>query len=118
MESVSILQVTVAALVGYVSWYFLKPYVVRSSLDSIPGPPRQSWFTGTSLSSSCHNVWMALLISCTQGILGNFSAKGAGTSVMNLCASTRAVLPSFTDCLEYVCSSPRLMVHPSHTGLG
>ena len=46
MENVTVLQAVVAAVVGYVSWYFLQPYVVKSSLDNIPGPPRRSWFTG------------------------------------------------------------------------
>ncbi|PIL27477.1 cytochrome P450 [Ganoderma sinense ZZ0214-1] len=46
MEGVSVLQVAVATVIGYISWYLLKPCVVRSPLDNVPGPPRQSWLYG------------------------------------------------------------------------
>ncbi|KAM5537055.1 hypothetical protein V8D89_009201 [Ganoderma adspersum] len=57
MEGVTVLQAVVAAVVGYVSWFFLQPYVVKSSLDNIPGPPRQSWFTGNLNQFLTQNCW-------------------------------------------------------------
>ncbi|TBU57392.1 cytochrome P450 [Dichomitus squalens] len=39
-------QAALAVVVLYVSWLILKPFVIKSPLGNIPGPPRESWLSG------------------------------------------------------------------------
>lgn len=55
MEStikITLPQVALALSVLFVSVLFLRRFVIRSSLDNIPGPARTSWFSGTSFMPS------------------------------------------------------------------
>jgi hypothetical protein len=33
-------------VLGWVLWSILRPYLSKSSLDKVTGPPSQSWLTG------------------------------------------------------------------------
>ncbi|EJF63643.1 cytochrome P450 [Dichomitus squalens LYAD-421 SS1] len=50
-------QAALAAAVLYVSWLILKPFVVKSPLDNIPGPPRNSWLSGNLAQYFAQDAW-------------------------------------------------------------
>lgn len=48
---VPIVQAVLLLTTSYVLWRVLRPFVVKSSLANIPGPPPASWWKGTVLYS-------------------------------------------------------------------
>ncbi|KAI0765001.1 cytochrome P450 [Fomes fomentarius] len=50
-------QVALVAAVLYVSWTILRPFVVKSPLDSIPGPPASSFITGNMKEYINRDCW-------------------------------------------------------------
>ena len=47
-------QLGVLVLASYVAWILFKPYVVKSTIDNIPGPRSPSWLTGSDYSFDMH----------------------------------------------------------------
>ncbi|KAH8119663.1 cytochrome P450 [Phellopilus nigrolimitatus] len=44
--SLSVPQAAALSLLSYVIWRLLRPFIVKTPLSSIPGPPRDSWWKG------------------------------------------------------------------------
>ncbi|KAI0717433.1 cytochrome P450 [Cerioporus squamosus] len=53
----SLPQAALLAIVLYVSWSVVKPYVVKSPLDKIPGPPRLSAYSGNLKAFFARDCW-------------------------------------------------------------
>ena len=49
----SVPQTALAVAVLYVSWIIIKPFAIKSPLDNIPGPPRDSWINGRPRDIQC-----------------------------------------------------------------
>ncbi|RPD79156.1 cytochrome P450 [Lentinus tigrinus ALCF2SS1-7] len=53
----SLPQAVLLAVLLYVSWFIVKPYVVRSPLDKLPGPPRLSAYSGNLKAFFARDCW-------------------------------------------------------------
>ena len=54
--ALSVLQAVLLPVVSYVLWSIFRPFVVKSSLSNIPGPPAESWWKGVCLLSSKYGL--------------------------------------------------------------
>ncbi|KAI0717432.1 cytochrome P450 [Cerioporus squamosus] len=53
----SLPQAALAGIALYVSWIILRPFLTRSSLDNLPGPPSESWYFGNLQQFFSRNPW-------------------------------------------------------------
>ncbi|RPD79153.1 cytochrome P450 [Lentinus tigrinus ALCF2SS1-7] len=53
----SLPQAALAGIALYVSWIVLRPFLTRSSLDNLPGPPPESWLNGNLKQFLSRNCW-------------------------------------------------------------
>ncbi|TFK93403.1 cytochrome P450 [Polyporus arcularius HHB13444] len=53
----SLPQAALAIVALSLSWVILRPFLTRSSLDNLPGPPPESWFNGNLNQFLSRNCW-------------------------------------------------------------
>ncbi|KAI0336162.1 cytochrome P450 [Cubamyces sp. BRFM 1775] len=57
LDNMTLPQAVLAALSLYVAWTFVRPFVVRTALDNIPGPPSASFYTGNVTQFMSRHCW-------------------------------------------------------------
>ena len=81
----SLPQAALAGIILYISWLVLRPFVTRSPLDNLPGPPPESLLTGKCHPHPTSRTPLNILRQATSS---NFLPETVGTSVTKSLAST------------------------------